>query len=442
MVDRLNGVLSSVLSEQHISFSSGGHTHSFTLSPARQLLAGTCAVALVGWLAIGTASVVLTGVTEAEHSAQKALLTESWETRLNAALTDRNDLLEARHVAETRLEMAQDQLAGLQADLLEEVAQGDELRVSLGLLRDELTASLAERDAAVQQNADLVEELSRVTGDLTERFGEREDMEGTITALVTALERTATSRDRALGQRSELQADLAALELKVQVNAERQERLVAQLEEAVQVSFVPLQEMFKASGMNVDSIVSTIRRNYSGTGGPLIESSASTRSFDDPELTARFASLMEGMDRVNVMRMAAERLPYSMPVLSSYRFTSGFGTRRDPKTGGYRAHNGIDLAGSTGTPIHATADGVVVFASRQRGFGNLIKIRHEFGFETLYAHLNRIRVKVGDRVSRGNRIGDMGSTGRSTGTHLHYEVRIGGKPVNPMTYIKAARNVF
>ncbi|MEO0914620.1 MAG: peptidoglycan DD-metalloendopeptidase family protein, partial [Pseudomonadota bacterium] len=145
---------------------------------------------------------------------------------------------------------------------------------------------------------------------------------------------------------------------------------------------------------------------------------------------------------MNLMRIAATKVPYAMPVKAAHRYTSGFGTRRDPKTGGRRAHNGIDLAGPRGTPILSTAEGVVVFAGRQSGFGNLIKIRHEFGFETLYAHLNRIHVKVGDRIARGDHIGDMGTTGRSTGVHLHYEVRIGGRPVNPMTFIKAAKDVF
>ena len=85
---------------------------------------------------------------------------------------------------------------------------------------------------------------------------------------------------------------------------------------------------------------------------------------------------------------------------------------------------------------------MVSFAGWQRGFGKLIKVQHAFGIETRYAHLTNIRVKQGQRVSRGDHIGDMGSTGRSTGTHLHYEVRVGGKPVNPMIYIKAANDVF
>ena len=95
-----------------------------------------------------------------------------------------------------------------------------------------------------------------------------------------------------------------------------------------------------------------------------------------------------------------------------------------------------------GTPIFATADGVVVDAGRESGYGNVVRIQHEFGFETVYAHQSKIRVKVGQQVSRGVQIGDMGSTGRSTGSHLHYEVRVNGQPVNPMTYLEAAKDVF
>jgi murein DD-endopeptidase MepM/ murein hydrolase activator NlpD len=94
------------------------------------------------------------------------------------------------------------------------------------------------------------------------------------------------------------------------------------------------------------------------------------------------------------------------------------------------------------TPIYATADGIVTLAGRQGGYGRVVKIRHAFGFETVYAHLNRARVKVGQRVGRGDRIGDMGSSGRSTGNHVHYEIRIDTKPVNPVKFIEAARDVL
>jgi murein DD-endopeptidase MepM/ murein hydrolase activator NlpD len=105
-------------------------------------------------------------------------------------------------------------------------------------------------------------------------------------------------------------------------------------------------------------------------------------------------------------------------------------------------HAGVDLAAPVGTPIYATADGLVVSAGRESGYGNVVRIQHEFGFETVYAHQSRITVKVGQEVSRGVQIGAMGSTGRSTGSHLHYEVRVNGQPVNPMTYLEAAKDVF
>ena len=119
--------------------------------------------------------------------------------------------------------------------------------------------------------------------------------------------------------------------------------------------------------------------------------------------------------------------------------TDRFGFR----TKGGRWHNGLDIASLRGSPVVAADSGFVTFAGwTDVGYGNLVVIDHRNGYETRYAHLARIRVNVGERVSRGERIGDMGNSGRSTGTHLHYEVRLDGKPVNPMTYIKAARDVF
>jgi murein DD-endopeptidase MepM/ murein hydrolase activator NlpD len=148
------------------------------------------------------------------------------------------------------------------------------------------------------------------------------------------------------------------------------------------------------------------------------------------------------LDTLNLYRIAAEKAPFAMPVKSAFRFTSGYGYRRDPKTGGRRLHKGVDFAAPSGTDLFATADGVVTKAGWQSGYGRMVTIQHEFGIETRYAHLSKIRVKVGQKVSRGEHIGDMGASGRVTGVHLHYEVRVGGKAVNPMIYIKAAQDVF
>jgi murein DD-endopeptidase MepM/ murein hydrolase activator NlpD len=115
--------------------------------------------------------------------------------------------------------------------------------------------------------------------------------------------------------------------------------------------------------------------------------------------------------------------------------TSSFGYRTDPYTGGRALHKGIDIAGRMGTPILAPADGQVVYAAQKRSLGLAVKLRHGYGIETVYGHMSEMLVKSGETVKRGQQLGMMGSTGRSTGPHLHYAVLVNGKAVNPHNYI-------
>ena len=115
--------------------------------------------------------------------------------------------------------------------------------------------------------------------------------------------------------------------------------------------------------------------------------------------------------------------------------TDGFGTRNDPITGRRAFHRGLDISARRGTPVYAPADGVVVFAGRNGGLGKTIRISHGFGFTTLYGHLHEMNVELGDQVHRGDHIGAIGNTGRSTGSHLHYEVHEEGKAKDPLYFI-------
>lgn len=130
-------------------------------------------------------------------------------------------------------------------------------------------------------------------------------------------------------------------------------------------------------------------------------------------------------------------IPSVQPV-TQLRFTSNFGIRSDPFQGTARMHAGVDIPGPIGTPIYATADGIIAHADRQGGYGNMIEINHGKGIATRYGHLSKILVGDGTRVTRGQLIGLMGSTGRSTGSHLHYEVRIDGHAVNPVPFLTTA----
>lgn len=152
---------------------------------------------------------------------------------------------------------------------------------------------------------------------------------------------------------------------------------------------------------------------------------------------AQFRALFQSWKKLDSLEQAVISIPSAQPV-SSLLFTSNFGVRSDPFKGVAAMHAGVDIPGPLGTPVYATADGVVGRAERAGGYGNLIEVNHGKGIETRYGHLSKILVSPNTKVTRGQLIGLMGSTGRSTGSHLHYEVRIDGRAVNPVPYLQVA----
>ncbi|MDB5684950.1 MAG: peptidase [Sphingomonas bacterium] len=153
----------------------------------------------------------------------------------------------------------------------------------------------------------------------------------------------------------------------------------------------------------------------------------------DPQFRALFAS----WKRLDQFQQGSISVPSQRPIAQPM-FTSGFGVRSDPFRGSAAMHAGVDMAGPIGTPIYATADGYVGRAGWANGYGNLVQLAHGKGLETRYGHLSKILVQPGQQVRRGDLIAHMGSTGRSTGSHLHYEVRIDGRAVNPVPFLQTS----
>jgi murein DD-endopeptidase MepM/ murein hydrolase activator NlpD len=172
-----------------------------------------------------------------------------------------------------------------------------------------------------------------------------------------------------------------------------------------------------------------------GQGGPF----QSARTTFDP----KFKALFLGWTRLDPAQPGMIAIPSAKPVPAAQaRFTSAFGTRSDPFKATRAMHAGIDLAGPIGTSIYATADGYVGRAGVVGGYGNLIELEHGKSIQTRYGHLSAILVRPGQRVKRGDLIARMGSTGRSTGSHLHYEVRVDGAAVNPIPFMQSADYVL
>ncbi|MBL8583968.1 MAG: M23 family metallopeptidase, partial [Rhizobiaceae bacterium] len=169
-------------------------------------------------------------------------------------------------------------------------------------------------------------------------------------------------------------------------------------------------------------------------GGPLI-------AIDNPsQFEARMQELDEALDRLDLLKQKVSRLPLANPAPGK-TITSGFGVRTDPLLGKPALHSGIDFRVAIGEPVRTTGTGTVVKAGWNGGYGRMIEVEHDLGFSTRYAHLSEIDVKVGDRIEKGAIVGLSGSSGRSTGPHLHYEVRRNGEAVNPLRFLKAGRKV-
>ncbi len=438
---RINASLERFLPEQRLFLKSDATTRFIRLRPATQAIALFGGSLALGWTILATAIILMDSISAGSGRDQVARQQALYEQRLNALSEDRDERAAEAARAQERFNLALEQVSQMQERLLASEDRRRELETGIDVIQNTLRRSIKERDTARAAMEEATVALAGEGATSTDA-GRAQDALATVEILSSALSATAQERDVMEGAAAKASERAETILAEKRALQARNNEIFAKLEEAVPVSMEPLDKMFREAGMSPDDLLNQVRRGYSGQGGPLSPLSLSTKSVEASADERRANAILQGLDRMNLYRLAAFKAPFAMPVKGNFRWTSGFGYRRDPKGAGTRMHEGTDMAGAYGLPVYATADGVVVHAGWDSGYGRLIKIKHEFGIETRYAHLSAIRVNVGDRVSRGDRIGDMGNSGRSTGTHLHYEIRIGGRAVNPMTFIKAANHVF
>lgn len=200
--------------------------------------------------------------------------------------------------------------------------------------------------------------------------------------------------------------------------------------------------------VNLPVLSSDVRQVGVGGGNPGMETSSNSEQYSFNSEISTSMDLLEKLEReIKLEKTSYEELLVTLkkredslqylPVLKpvpNARLTDGFGNRRHPILKLIRFHPGVDLAADKGTPIIAPADGYVKYAGRYGGYGNFVKINHKYGYETYYGHLHKIYVRPGQYIKRGDKIGEVGSTGLSTSNHLHYEVHYHGKAINPIQF--------
>jgi murein DD-endopeptidase MepM/ murein hydrolase activator NlpD len=212
----------------------------------------------------------------------------------------------------------------------------------------------------------------------------------------------------------------------------RQMAALTSVEDGMESRVRRMRGIFTDLGLDVTQLEAAAPR--AGVGGPFVP----------VKLPPDAGTFERQLYRINITRAQVERLnrtlalvPYRKPVVGEVEFTSGFGVRSDPFLGRPAMHTGLDFRAATGDPVRATANGKVASSGWAGGYGRMVEIDHGNGLSTRYGHLSEIGVKVGDTIKIGQVIGAVGSTGRSTGPHLHYETRIDGEAVDPQKFLRA-----
>ena len=299
-------------------------------------------------------------------------------------------------------------------------------------------SSLLQREARVATAEERVsayrDDIDAVASDLVKRQQFIEDMVDALPADAKAHETVTDSSTEATATVSKVSASIPEATALARIEA-RQIAFVEKLTRYADRRAERSANAIRKLGLDPNVMLRTADRQ--AMGGPLEKLNLGRDGKVDP----RFERLGLSLARMAALEQGLEGIPQVSPA-NAKMVPSSFGYRRDPSTGAGAMHYGLDFKGPTGTPIFAAAKGKVTFAGRKAGFGNVVEISHGNGLMTRYAHMSKFAAKRGDLVEAGSVIGAIGSTGRSTGPHLHFELRINNRAVNPRPFLEAAPNVL
>ncbi|MCR5875555.1 M23 family metallopeptidase [Phenylobacterium sp. J426] len=375
---RLRRSLEDLFPERHLYVRSGGAMKAFVLTSSKQMaIAGVVAGGAL-WMGVCTAAMLV--------------------NLLSASATDR-------------------EIAQLKAQSERYVADR----------QARLDSAMAQLNAASGSNVELAASIEKRHAALALLLTDLKGAPGAAEALTPAINRALANETSNPVKRVEM----------VRIG---QEQLLDAADSFAKSRADRLRLAFRMAGLTPSAFVP----KSGSLGGPLIESKdprALAAVLDvDEDFAVRIQRAARDVSETRALTDAAQDLPFARPTSNAAQ-TSGFGVRFDPFTRRPAFHSGLDFAGGHATPIQATGPGVVSFTGQRPGYGKTVEIDHGRGLKTRYAHLSGISVRPGERVALGQRIGAMGSTGRSTGTHLHYEVWVNGRAQNPGRFLKAGQYV-
>lgn len=299
-----------------------------------------------------------------------------------------------------------------------------------------LSKAKLDRSHADERRKNLLSELSELEESMVDVVGHHQRTPF-IAQEGLELRQVVLERDLAVNDRNALNQKVGALEAQIREMESNQLLLYHRFSEVAETKISDIESSLSITGLDLDLIMRQSKRG--GAGGPFIPINPTPENA--APLQESLDALNARMDRLTDLQGLLTRLPIDTPV-RQFEITSGFGVRKDPFTGSYAQHLGLDMASEYKSSVSSPGEGKVVYAGWDGSYGRMVEIDHGMGLITRYGHLSRILVKEGDHVSRGTVIGHLGCSGRCSGPHVHYEVLVNGKPVNPLKFLKAGSDVF
>lgn len=442
LIDRL-------LPERQIYHRSHGQVHFVALSRRAQLLFVFVGLSFFTWVAYASVNVVFKGQILKAKERKFHTLEASYEARISDMQSALDDLSAALNLSAERFESKAEALQDRHQALETVDEQKDAFLRSQRTLQTQLADAWYDVPVRSETETDPQSTVAmhvarREIAPRTSRpkvLAMQEDRGPELPHLLGFL---GGRRDRAVAVATPWQRRAWALEKRMEQMRLQQASTALEMKEFAQRNLEKMRAINETLGLDTEDIFSRFGTGGAAVGGPLIALNGEIFDEDLPPegpFEKIIYSVSQDLQELNALQSALGKLPLARPV-DVYRVTSWYGARRDPFTRRAAFHGGLDFAGRTGTPVRATAAGVVVKAGTHPGYGRLIEIDHGNGVSTRYGHLRRISVKKGDTVKLRDKIGALGNSGRSTGPHLHYEVLIDRKTTDPMRFLEAGRYVF
>lgn len=407
---RVRGIVRQLFPERQLFVRADGRVRYLTLSSSAQVVAGLLVAAAIGWTGAATLGL---GVKNAVIAEQQATI---------AALEGEQGQLD-RLLAATR-------------------AQYSDAATIIAHQQRDLSSLAEAREVADARSGRLSSELDRLRGNLAQARESNLMLRWRLAATSDALTASHEEHLQAEERGSRLAGRVSRLETRLGEARQRQLTVLQEVGQRAKQNIATLERTLNLTGLPVEKIIGQIHSEAHGVGGPLVAVEPMGGEDQQGDSFERIVGQLEfDLRRWEAMQTLLERAPLARPTMGGY-ISSSFGRRRDPFTGKRADHKGIDIAAPAGTAVHATAAGVVRVAGWNGAYGRMVEIDHGFGFVTRYGHLRSIAVQKGQRVAFHDKVGTMGSSGRSTGSHVHYEVEFDGEQFDPEQFLKAGHYVF